>query len=89
MDKRKLMHYSHVNSKVKHLGYHDGSHENPEKLATFVPRMPDSDTYELVRRWNNYPELVEALEMVVTAEQAGHLDLAAKAVKTLLSTLRP
>ena len=58
MDNRKLMHYQHQHGAKHYLGYHEGDHMDPVKLATFEKGISDSAAYELVERFNKYPDLL-------------------------------
>jgi len=48
------------------------------------------DAAEIVRRWNAFPALFEALELLSgdTVQQAGHFDLAQKSARALLQSLK-
>lgn len=63
MDKRKLSSYQHKHARPVHLALGD----NYEKIATMKMDSEWKDTHtaaEIVRRYNEHPELVEALETI-------------------------
>lgn len=89
MNDTKIGLYQHKYSAPWHIGLPD---EGYKKIATMARSDRDEDGkmgMEIVKRYNAYPELIAALELMAdrTVEVAGHMDLARKHAHKLLETL--
>jgi len=90
MDNRKLKYAGHTT-----VWDFEGKPENHAEIRdeddNTIAFVTDPNTdLEIVRRWNAFPALFEALELLSgdTVQQAGHFDLAQKSARALLQSLK-